>query len=118
MPICAAITFSSSLPSHLAITSTAIALPTRFTKVRPSARMRWMPRISAMLATGMVPVVPSVAASTTNAAPATPAAPLDVSSSTAISPSWCHTVSSVLVAWARNSATVVRYRQVPSRLNE
>src|SRR3954451_5568557 len=39
-----------------------------------------MPRMSATLVTGIDPAEASVAASTTNAAPATPAAPFDVSS--------------------------------------
>ncbi|MNI67533.1 hypothetical protein D3C87_2149780 [compost metagenome] len=64
--------------------------------------------MSAMLATGIAPVVFKVAARTTNAAPATPAAPLEVRSSTPISVSSCQIVSGVLVACARNTATVVR----------
>src|ERR1700733_4886995 len=77
-----------------------------------------MPSTSAMLDTGMLPTDPNVAARTTKAAPATPAAPLDVSSSTASMVSWPPSPSGVSVACARNTTTVARYRQVPSRLNE
>ena len=44
---------------------------------------RWMPRTSVTPATGMTPVADSVPARTIRAAPATPAAPFDVSNSTA-----------------------------------
>ncbi len=56
--------------------------------------------------------------SVTNAAPATPAAPLEVSSSTANKLSCCPRWSGVFVACARNTAAVARYKQVPSRLKE
>ena len=61
-----------------------------------------------MLATGTVPSEDSVAASTMKPEPVTPAAPLDVSSRMPIRPSSCPSDSSVLVAWARNTAAMVR----------
>ena len=61
-----------------------------------------------MLATGTVPSDDSVAASTMKPEPVTPAAPLEVSSSMPISASCWLSVRSVLVAWARKTAAIVR----------
>ena len=58
----------SSAFSQRATTMVATALPTRLVGVRPCDISRWMPRISATLATGIVPCADSVAASTTKAA--------------------------------------------------
>jgi hypothetical protein len=53
----------------------ATPLPIRFVGVGACAFNRWMPRMMVALSTGAVPTAASVAASTTKAAPATPAAP-------------------------------------------
>ena len=64
----------SSALSHLAMAMVATALPTRLVGVSACDIRRWIPSTSATLATGIVPVAARVAASTTKAAPATPAA--------------------------------------------
>ena len=61
-----------------------------------------------MLATGTVPSEARVAARTMKPEPVTPAAPLEVSSRMPIRPSSWPRVRSVLVAWARNTAAMVR----------
>ena len=81
---------SSSAFSHLATTTVATPLPTRLVSARASDMKRSTPRISAMLATGMVPTDASVAASTMKPDPVTPAAPFEVSRSTPMMPSCCH----------------------------
>src|SRR3954464_6353490 len=98
----------SSAFSQRAITMVATALPIRLVGVSPCDIRRWMPSTSATLATGMVPVAASVAASTTKAAPAMPAAPFDVTSRMTSSPIWCSISRWVLVACARNTAAVAR----------
>src|SRR3984893_7768403 len=75
--------------SHLATTMVATPLPTRLVNARASDMKRSIPRINAMLATGIVPTLDNVAASTIKPLPVTPAAPLEVSSSTARMPSCC-----------------------------
>src|SRR5207249_1701935 len=74
--------------------------------------------MSATLSTGTLPTDARVAARTTNAAPATPAAPFDASNRTSNNPICCSIASGVFVACARNTAAVARYKHVPSRLNE
>ena len=69
---------------------------------------RSMPRISASPATGTAPTAESVAASTMKPLPVTPAAPLDVSSNTPSRVSCWVSVIGVLVAWAMNTAAIVR----------
>ncbi|MCY1383495.1 hypothetical protein D9M69_716250 [compost metagenome] len=69
---------------------------------------RSMPRISARPATGTCPTADSVAASTMKPLPVTPAAPFEVSSSTASSVISCVSVIGVLVACAINTAAIVR----------
>ena len=69
---------------------------------------RSMPKISAKPATGTLPTADSVAASTMKPLPVTPAAPLEVSSSTSSSVIWCDRSSGVLVAWAMKTAAMVR----------
>src|ERR1700720_4497184 len=78
---------SSSAPSHLATTTVARPFPIRLVKARASDIKRSTPRISAMLATGMVPTEASVAASTMKPLPVTPAAPFEVRSNTPMMPS-------------------------------
>ena len=67
-----------------------------------------MPRISARPATGTWPTADSVAASTMNPLPVTPAAPFDVSSSTSSSVTSSVSVICVFVACAMNTAAIVR----------
>ena len=59
--------------------SAATPLPIVFVTAMPSPMKRWMPSTMATPATGIWLVAASVPASTTSAAPATPAAPFDVS---------------------------------------
>src|ERR1700737_2369578 len=54
----------SSAFSHLAITTVATPLPTRLVNARASDMRRSMPRINAMLATGIGPTLANVPAST------------------------------------------------------
>src|SRR5580698_2019794 len=77
-----------------------------------------MPRINAIDSTGIVFDAASVAANTAIAAPDTPAAPFDVSRSTASSTSCSCQFIGVLVACARNTAAAAKYRHVPSWLKE
>ena len=83
-------------------------LPTRLVKARASDMKRSMPRISASPATGTLPTADNVAANTMKPLPVTPAAPLEVSISTASSVTCCVSDMSVLVAWAMNMAAMVR----------
>ena len=76
----------------------------KLTTARHSDMNLSMPKISMMPAAGMVPTVDSVAARAMNPPPATPAAPLEVSSMTATSPSCWPIVRFVPVAWAMNTA--------------
>ena len=69
---------------------------------------RSMPRINASPATGTPPTADSVAASTINPLPVTPAAPLEVNSSTASNVTWWKRSSGVFVAWAMKTAAMVR----------
>ncbi|VTY29709.1 Uncharacterised protein [Xylophilus ampelinus] len=92
----------------MATTIVATPLPTRLVSARASDMKRSIPRISASPATGTCPTADSVAASTMKPLPVTPAAPLEVSSSTASSVSSCISVIGVLVAWAMNTAAIVR----------
>ena len=73
----------SRSPVHLATTTVATPLPIRLVSARASDMKRSMPRISASPATGTWPTAESVAASTMKPLPVTPAAPFEVSSSTA-----------------------------------
>ena len=72
----------SRSPVHLPTTTVATPLPIRLVSARASDMKRSMPRISASPATGTPPTADSVAASTMKPLPVTPAAPLEVSSST------------------------------------
>ena len=76
----------------------------KLTSARHSDMNLSMPKISMMPAAGMVPTVLRVAASAMNPPPATPAAPLEVSSMTAIRPSCWPIVRFVPVAWAMYTA--------------
>ncbi|MCY1562768.1 hypothetical protein D9M68_1002170 [compost metagenome] len=80
----------------------------RLVSARASDMKRSMPRMSASPATGTCPTADSVAASTMKPLPVTPAAPFDVSSSTASSVISCVSVMGVLVACAMNTAAMVR----------
>ena len=91
-----------------ATTTVATPLPIRLVSARASDMKRSMPRISARPATGTSPTADSVAASTMKPLPVTPAAPFEVSSSTASSVSCCVSVIGVLVACAMNTAAIVR----------
>src|SRR5260221_6456919 len=73
----------SSSPVHLATTSVATPLPITLVSALASDMKRSMPSISVRPATGSVPTLDRVAASTMNPLPVTPAAPFDVSNSTA-----------------------------------
>ncbi|MNT64370.1 hypothetical protein D3C72_2022630 [compost metagenome] len=69
---------------------------------------RSIPRISARPATGRPPTADRVAASTMKPLPVTPAAPLEEISSTASRVScWVRSIG-VSVAWAMNTAAMVR----------
>ena len=98
----------SRSPVHLATTTVATPLPTRLVSARASDMKRSMPRISASPATGTWPTADSVAASTMKPLPVTPAAPFEVSSSTASSVICWPIVIGVLVAWAMKTAAIVR----------
>ena len=89
-------------------TIVATPLPIRLVSARASDMNRSTPRIRAMLATGTVPSEARVAASTMKPEPVTPAAPFEVSSRMRTRPSCWLSVSSVLVACARNTAAMVR----------
>ena len=78
----AACASTSRSPVHLPTTTVATPLPIRLVSARASDMKRSMPRISASPATGTAPTADSVAASTMKPLPVTPAAPLEVSSST------------------------------------
>ena len=81
----------------------------RLVSARASDMKRSMPRISASPATGTWPTADSVAASTMKPLPVTPAAPFEVSSSTAEQRELLRAASSaVLVACAMNTAAIVR----------
>ena len=80
----------------------------RFVIARASDMKRSTPKMMTMLATGTLPVVASVAANVMNPAPVTPAAPLEVSSSTPRMPSCSPSVSTVPVACARKRTAMVR----------
>src|SRR5207248_11093707 len=95
--------------SHFATTIVATAFPIKFVGVKPSDIKRWTPRMSATLSTGTLPTEASVAARTTNAAPATPAAPFDASSRTSNNPICCWIESGGLDDCARKTAAVGRY---------
>ncbi|MCY1465605.1 hypothetical protein D9M71_837730 [compost metagenome] len=69
---------------------------------------RSIPRISAKPATGRWPTADRVAASTMKPLPVTPAAPLDDSSNTTSRVIWCVMSIGVSVAWAMNTAAMVR----------
>ncbi|MCY1546174.1 hypothetical protein D9M68_821560 [compost metagenome] len=69
---------------------------------------RSMPRISARPATGRWPTADRVAARTMKPLPVTPAAPLEAISSTASRVSWWVMSMLVSVAWAMNTAAMVR----------
>ena len=99
---------TSSSFSHREITTVATPLPIRLVMARASDMNRSMPRISATPATGIWPTVASVAASVTKPLPTTPAAPFDVSSSTARMVSSCCRVSEMSQAWAMKTAAMVR----------
>ena len=90
------------------MTRVATVLPMKLVMARASDMKRSTPRIRAMPATGTVPVADSVAARVMNPLPVTPAAPLEVSSSTASRLSCCGSDSGVSVAWAMKSAAIVR----------
>ena len=76
----------------------------KLTRARHSDMNLSMPKISMMPAAGMVPTVDRVAARAMNPPPATPAAPLEVSSMTAIRPICWVMVRFELVAWAMYTA--------------
>ena len=82
-------------------TTVATPLPIRLVSARASDMKRSTPRISAMLATGMVPTEDKVAASTMKPEPVTPAAPFEVKSRMAMMPS----------CWAKLSSVFGRLRQ-------
>ena len=72
----------------------------KLTSARHSDMNLSMPKISMMPPPGWCPTVLKVAVRAMNPPPATPAAPLEVSSMTASRPSCWPSVRSVLVAWA------------------
>ena len=92
----------------LATTNVATALPMKLVSARASDMNRSMPRMSASPATGTCPTADSVAASTMNPLPVTPAAPLEVNSNTASNVSWWVRSSGVFVACAMKMAARVR----------
>ena len=98
----------SSALTHLATTSVATLLPIKLVSARASDIKRSMPRINARPATGTVPTAESVAAKTMKPLPVTPAAPLEVSNKIANSVICCVRSIGVLVAWAMNTAAMVR----------
>ena len=94
--------------SHFATTSVATVLPMKFVIARASDINRSTPKISAMPATGIFPIAPSVAANVMNPLPVTPAAPFEVRSNTPSNTSCSPSVSGVSVACATNSAAIVK----------
>ena len=82
----------------------ATALPQKLTRARHSDMNLSIPKINMMPLAGMWPAVLSVAVSAMKPPPATPAAPLDVSSMIARSPICWPIDRCVLVAWAMNMA--------------
>jgi hypothetical protein len=84
------------------------ALPIVLVMARASDMKRSTPRSSTMPATGILPIDASVAASVMKPEPVTPAAPFEVSSRTPSSRSWSPIDRSTPVAWAMNTAAIVR----------
>src|SRR5258708_24205822 len=98
----------SSSPVHLATTSVATPLPITLVSALASDMKRSMPSISVRPATGNVPTLDKVAANTMKPLPVTPAAPFDVSISTASKVSCWKKDIGVLVAWAMNRVAIVK----------
>ena len=86
----------------------ATVLPIMLVSARHSDMNLSMPKMSMIPATGTVPSDDSVAASTMNPEPVTPAAPLDVSRRIAISPSCAPSDRVTSCACATYSAASVR----------
>jgi hypothetical protein len=107
-----------ALESTSMTASAMTQLPIRLQSARPSDRKRSTPKMSAMAATGIVPTTDRVDARTMKPLLATPAPPLDDTRSTSSSMTWSPSASGVFVACARKTVAMVRYRHVPSRLNE